>query len=67
MDDAEFIVGLLLTHIDGQPPLNATRGLRNLNDLPLAIRERWMRQVDTCLNALHDAGIVWEDVKPENI
>ncbi|KFA72002.1 hypothetical protein S40288_08073 [Stachybotrys chartarum IBT 40288] len=34
---------------------------------PLATREKWMRQVDTCLKALHDAGIVWGDVKPENI
>ncbi|KAI6750887.1 hypothetical protein HG530_014337 [Fusarium avenaceum] len=68
MDDCDFILGLLLTYIDnGDRPLSTRIHPDEPNDPPTAIRERWVGQLDAALSGLHKAGIVWGDVKAENV
>ncbi|KAB5572201.1 hypothetical protein GE09DRAFT_1098671 [Coniochaeta sp. 2T2.1] len=65
MDDNGSVMGLLLTYID--------HGGRTLSsnvdpDHPSAsTRKRWMDQLEAALTELHKAGIVWGDVKAENV
>lgn len=64
-DGSGFILGLLLTYID--------HGGRTLStsvdpDYPSAsTKKRWMDQLEATLAKLHRAGIVWGDVKAENV
>ncbi|EHK22301.1 uncharacterized protein TRIVIDRAFT_150869 [Trichoderma virens Gv29-8] len=68
MDDCGFILGILLTYIDcGGCPLSTRIHPEELDDPIPAIRNRWLNQLDTTLTALHKAGIVWGDVKAENV
>jgi hypothetical protein len=67
MDDDGFILGLLLTHIDGGRPLSNLVHPEEPDDPPPAIREQWMGQIEAALSALHASDIVWGDVKAENI
>ncbi|KAF7555258.1 hypothetical protein G7Z17_g2265 [Cylindrodendrum hubeiense] len=68
MDDSNFILGLLLTYIDdGDRPLSTRIHPDDPNDPPPAIRERWIGQLDATFAELHKAGIVWGDVKAENV
>lgn len=65
MDDDGFIVGLLLTYID-----HGGRTLSTNVDPdypPASTRNRWIGQLDAALAELHKAGIVWGDVKAENV
>lgn len=60
VDESDFILGWLLTYIDnGDYPLS-TR-------IDPVIREQWAGQLDTALAGLQKAGIVWGDVKAENV
>ncbi|KAG5658598.1 hypothetical protein KAF25_010779 [Fusarium avenaceum] len=68
MDDCNFILGLLLTYIDnGDRPLSTRIHPDDPDDPPAEIRERWVGQLDDTLSGLHKAGIVWGDVKAENV
>ncbi|KAI1406395.1 hypothetical protein F4819DRAFT_440350 [Hypoxylon fuscum] len=65
MDDGGSVVGLLLTYIDHGGHTLST----NVDpDHPSACtRKRWMDQLEATLAELHRAGIVWGDVKAENV
>lgn len=68
MDDSDFILGLSLTYIDnGERPLSTRIDPDDPDDPPAAIREKWLGQLDTTLAELHKAGVVWGDVKAENV
>ncbi|PTB37665.1 hypothetical protein M441DRAFT_82761 [Trichoderma asperellum CBS 433.97] len=67
MDDNDFIPGLLLTHIDCGRPLSTIVHPEEPNDLPPALRERRMAQIEAALSALHANDMVWGDVKAANI
>lgn len=65
MDDAGFVVGLLLTYIDhGSRTLSTTV---DPDHPPASTRQRWISQLDAALTELHKAGVVWGDVKAENV
>lgn len=36
-------------------------------DTPLTLREKWAAQIRNAVTGLHTLGIVWGDVKPENV
>lgn len=68
MDESDFIIGLLLTYIDnGDCPLSTRIHPDEPDDPPSTIREQWMNQISAALTVLHTAGVVWGDVKAENI
>lgn len=65
MDDHGFVMGLLLTYIDhGGRPL-CTRV--DPDEPPTSVRRQWVDELDTAITELHKAGIVWGDVKAENV
>lgn len=68
MDEYEFILGILLSHIDcADRPLSARVHPEVPNDPPPATRRRWMEQLESTLGALHGRGLVWGDAKAENV
>ncbi|KAJ2976253.1 hypothetical protein NQ176_g5060 [Zarea fungicola] len=68
MDDHDFILGILLSYIDcADRPLSMRVIPEDPNDPPMSLRQTWMQQLDSTLSSLHEAGIVWGDVKAENI
>lgn len=68
MDDCDFILGLLFTHVDCGSRLLSARGHpEEPDDLTPAVRVRWMGQLETALSALHENSIVWGDVKAANV
>ncbi|ENH72731.1 hypothetical protein FOC1_g10013398 [Fusarium oxysporum f. sp. cubense race 1] len=68
MDEYDFILGILLTHIDNRGcPLSTKIALKEHDDPPPEVRQRWMDQIDAAVSGLHDAGIIWGDVKTENV
>ncbi|SPO06702.1 uncharacterized protein DNG_09396 [Cephalotrichum gorgonifer] len=65
MDDAGRVPGLLLSYIDHS---GLTMSCLVGPDEPSAsVRARWASQLSTALAELHKAGIVWGDVKAENV
>jgi hypothetical protein len=65
MDDNGFIMGLLLTYIDhGGRTLSTNVGP---DHPPASTRKRWISQLGAALAELHKAGIVWGDVKAQNV
>ena len=62
-DEAGFIIGLLLTYIDA----GSTLGCSLRPETPSHIREKWSKQITETVKRMHDAGVVWGDVKPDNI
>ena len=68
MDEHDFILGMLLSFVDcADCPLSARVHPEDPDDPPPSVRRKWMRQLDITLSRLHDAGIVWGDVKAENV
>ena len=68
LDDSDFVLGLLLTYIDnGDCPLSTRIHPDEPDDPPPVIRERWVSQLEAALAGLHKAGVVWGDVKAENV
>lgn len=68
MDEYDFILGLLLTYIDNRGcPLSTKIAPGAPDDPPATLREKWMDQIDAAVSGLHKAGIVWGDVKAENV
>lgn len=57
-----------MTYIDNiDRPLSIRIYPDEPDDSPPVIRERWVGQLDTTLAGLHKVGIVWGDVKAENV
>ncbi|KAJ6787930.1 hypothetical protein PWT90_06410 [Aphanocladium album] len=68
MDEHDFILGILLSHVDcGDCPLSTRVILDDPDDPPTDVRRKWIQQLNAALFGLHKVGIVWGDVKPENI
>jgi hypothetical protein len=63
-DSGSFIIGLVLSFIDCG---FVTLLCAVKPDTTKALRERWSHQVTFTLKCLHEAGIIWGDVKAENV
>lgn len=61
--ETDQICGLLLTYVRHHESL----GFINANETPLERRNKWISQIQQTIKKLHSEGIVWGDVKPENI
>ncbi|QKX58174.1 uncharacterized protein TRUGW13939_05295 [Talaromyces rugulosus] len=61
--EPDQICGLLLTYIEHHESL----GFIEVHETPLALREKWILQIQQTIKALHSEGIVWGDAKPDNI
>ncbi|KAI0423526.1 hypothetical protein F5Y09DRAFT_226225 [Xylaria sp. FL1042] len=61
--DGNGLLGMLFTWIDKKAVLS--RGLAAESSAEL--RQRWATQIDRSLKKLHQQGIIWGDVKPENV
>ena len=65
MDVDGSVFGLLLSYIDHG---GLAMFSRVDSDEPSApVRVKWVGQLDAAITALHKAGVVWEDVKSENV
>lgn len=54
-------MSMLLESIDGETlEYEASQGLA-------ADKKKWMDQIDKTANKLHEHGLVWGDVKPDNV
>lgn len=60
-DDPNCLMGLLMEYIDGKTLRDRSR------DAPEALKKKWIDQVEATLRRLHEVGIVWGDVKPDNV
>ncbi|KAF5232669.1 hypothetical protein FANTH_12874 [Fusarium anthophilum] len=68
LDEYEFILGVLLTHVDTRGcPLSTKIAPGEPDDPPHEVRQRWMDQIEAAVSGLHSAGIVWGDIKAENV
>ncbi|KAI1401138.1 hypothetical protein F4819DRAFT_459350 [Hypoxylon fuscum] len=63
-DDTGLTFGLLLTYIDYRA---STLACAAKPDRPVSLRRKWGAQIKSTVECLHAAGIVWGDVKPENV
>ncbi|KAF2502492.1 hypothetical protein BU16DRAFT_612148 [Lophium mytilinum] len=63
-DERGFLMGMLLTYIDHE---RETLEIAIGPDTPLSLRQHWATQVTETLTALHRAGLVWGDAKPDNV
>jgi serine/threonine protein kinase len=66
-ENGSQIVALLLTWIDCRRATNFECIANPRNDAPLSLRLKWMGQIESTLEVLHQAGIVWGDVKAANV
>lgn len=55
------LMGFLLEYIEGE------RLSWQMEKASLEERKKWFDQIETTLSRLHDVGIVWGDVKPDNV
>ncbi|KAK3941352.1 hypothetical protein QBC46DRAFT_104501 [Diplogelasinospora grovesii] len=60
-DDDASLMGLLLEYIEGDTLAE------RMEAVSVATRLKWFRQVQATVGRLHELGIVWGDVKPDNI
>lgn len=63
-EDGTEISGFLLTHIEVFYSLSSARSLSSVSR---SIREQWIGELKLAIDEFHKAGIVWGDVKPDNI
>jgi serine/threonine protein kinase len=63
-NDPNCILGILLDHIDNERTLADWIETRKPSR---ALKEKWNRQVRDTVRALHRHGIIWGDVKPDNV
>ncbi|KAI0833968.1 hypothetical protein F5Y06DRAFT_280288 [Hypoxylon sp. FL0890] len=60
---SDTTLGLLLAYIDHQTTLyDAVQ-----DDKPLAMKQKWARQIEDTLKELHRAGVIWGDAKADNV
>jgi hypothetical protein len=62
--DTGLIFGLLLTDIDCRA---STLACAAKPGAPISMRRKWAAQVKSAVEGLHAAGIIWGDVKAENV
>ncbi|KAI0192807.1 hypothetical protein F4808DRAFT_453368 [Astrocystis sublimbata] len=59
----DFTLGLLLAYIDHRATLyDVVR-----EDTPLAMKQKWARQIENTLKELHRVGVIWGDAKADNV
>jgi serine/threonine protein kinase len=63
-DETGQVFGLLLTYIDCRA-LNLACALKS--NVPLSLRRQWAAQVESTVERLHAAGIIWGDAKAANV
>lgn len=63
-DDRGIVFGLLLTYIDCRA---TTLTLAIRSEVPAVVRCKWKDQISLAIDVLHEAGVVWGDVKAENV
>ncbi|OQV00028.1 Protein kinase domain-containing protein [Cladophialophora immunda] len=56
------VIGMLEEFVDG---MNLHEF--DIDDVSSAQRRKWKRQIEQSITQLHQSGIVWGDVKPENV
>ena len=61
-----MMVGFLTAFVDYTCTLGARRSGK-LSDVTPDIRKQWKQQIDTAVCALHECGLTWGDVKPDNV
>ncbi|KDN65756.1 hypothetical protein CSUB01_07537 [Colletotrichum sublineola] len=61
--DGDKLIGMLFVWIDKKGVLSKARADQSSSDL----RKRWKTQINTSLDKLHQKGIIWGDVKAENV
>lgn len=59
--DGCSIIGMLLDYIDGDTLST------KLVESSVQSRQKWMNQIEHTVEKLHSVGIVWGDVKPDNV
>lgn len=60
--EADRLLGMLLTLVDERFTLNQAKTLASSS-----LRGKWAAQVKESVSELHQAGLIWGDVKPDNI
>ena len=60
-DDKGTLMGFLLECIEGDTLAE------RMEASPVGMRRKWFRQVQGTVGRLHELGIVWGDVKPDNV
>lgn len=63
-DESGCVFGLLLSYVQSQA---CTLWCAERPETPRDLRQRWVSQIKHMLDQLHKAGIIWGDVKPDNI
>ena len=63
-DMPDTVMGMLLHHIDSDGNMADWIDRRST---PRGLREKWYHQIRDTVRALHRHGIVWGDVKPDNV
>ncbi|TRX96365.1 hypothetical protein FHL15_002637 [Xylaria flabelliformis] len=62
-ESSDTTLGLLLAYIDHRTTLvYAVK-----DDTPLAMKQKWARQIEDTLNELHRVGVIWGDAKAGNV
>jgi serine/threonine protein kinase len=62
----ENILGFLTTYIPPNPEA-ARVDLFDMDNVPLARREKWANQITGTLERIHRIGVIWGDASPANI
>lgn len=62
-EETDRICGLLLTYVKHDESL----AFIDINETPFDSRKKWISQIRQTIDKLHSMGIVWGDVKPDNI
>ncbi|KAH8724866.1 hypothetical protein GQ44DRAFT_617233 [Phaeosphaeriaceae sp. PMI808] len=63
-NNSGLVYGLLLSYIDCR---NLTLGCAVKPNTPSYFRQQWANQITHILKSLHEVGIIWGDVKPDNV
>jgi serine/threonine protein kinase len=61
-DDGVSLLGLLVEHIHDSETLDEA-----MEESSEEEREKWMQQLRAIVKQLHDGGVIWGDVKPDNV
>ncbi|KAI1195801.1 hypothetical protein F5X97DRAFT_230747 [Nemania serpens] len=62
-ESSDATLGLLLAYIDHRITLyDAVE-----DDIPLAMKQKWARQIEDTLKELHRVGVIWGDAKADNV
>ena len=67
VDKNGSVLGLLLKNIEGAETLYQKVDPETLDDPPMHIRQRIWEQISKAVGALHKNGIIWSDVKADNV